>query len=82
MHPEQIKAEIRMRGTTPSALADSMKRSRMLVSNVIHGRIVSRPVANIIAELLGSTAPKLWPTKYGKNKLATGLHRKSARAVK
>jgi lambda repressor-like predicted transcriptional regulator len=64
MHPEQIKASMRMRGTTPSALADSMQRSRMLVSNVIHGRVVSRPVADRIAVLLETHASKLWPGKY------------------
>lgn len=64
MHPEQIKASIRMKGTTPSALADSMSRSRMLVSNVIHGRAVSRPVADRIAKLLGCRADQLWPGKY------------------
>ena len=64
MHPEQIKASIRMKGTTPSALADSMCRSRMLVSNVIHGRAVSRPVAEKIAKLLGCKLEQLWPGKY------------------
>ncbi|WP_442957796.1 helix-turn-helix domain-containing protein [Polaromonas sp.] len=64
MHPEQIKALIRMKGTTLSALADSMCRSRMLVSNVIHGRAVSRPVAERIATLLGCQADQLWPGKY------------------
>ena len=64
MHPEQIKASIRMKGTTPSALADSMCRSRMLVSNVIHGRAVSRLVADRIAKLLGCRADQLWPGKY------------------
>lgn len=53
-----------MKGTTPSALADSMHRSRMLVSNVIHGRAVSRPVADTIARLLGYRADQLWPGKY------------------
>lgn len=64
MHPEQIKASIRMKGTTPSALADSMQRSRMLVSNVIHGRAISRPVADRIALLLGKPVHTLWPGKY------------------
>lgn len=53
-----------MKGTTPSALADSMCRSRMLISNVIHGKVVSRPVADRIAKLLGSRADQIWPGKY------------------
>ncbi|MGE0333205.1 MAG: helix-turn-helix domain-containing protein [Ramlibacter sp.] len=64
MHPEQIKAAIRMKGSSPAALADSMSRSRMLVSNVIHGRTVSRPVAEKIAGFIGSQPHLLWPGKY------------------
>ncbi|MBX3588772.1 MAG: helix-turn-helix domain-containing protein [Ramlibacter sp.] len=64
IHPEQIKAAIRMRGSSPSALADSMNRSRMLISNVIHGRSVSRPVAEKIAQFIGSKPHLLWPGKY------------------
>lgn len=63
-HPEQIKANLRMKGTTPSALAQSLKCSRMMVSNVIHGRAVSRRVANAIGKLLGHRADQLWPGKY------------------
>jgi lambda repressor-like predicted transcriptional regulator len=66
MHPEQIKAEIRMKGATPSSLADGMDRSRMLISNVIHGRVVSRPVAKHISAFLGKSLNDLWPGKYGK----------------
>ncbi len=64
MHPEQIKAEIRMKGATPSSLADGMDRSRMLISNVIHGRVVSRPVAKHISAFLGKSLNDLWPGKY------------------
>jgi lambda repressor-like predicted transcriptional regulator len=64
MHPEQIKAEIRMKGATPSSLADGMDRSRMLISNVIHGRVVSLPVAKQISAFLGKSLNDLWPGKY------------------
>jgi lambda repressor-like predicted transcriptional regulator len=67
MHPEQIKAEIRMKGATPSSLADGMNRSRMLISNVIHGRVVSRPVAKHISAFLGKSLNDLWPGKYAKD---------------
>jgi lambda repressor-like predicted transcriptional regulator len=70
MHPEQIKAEIRMKGATPSSLADGMNRSRMLISNVIHGRSVSRPVAQQISTFLGKSLHDLWPGKYGQEGLA------------
>lgn len=67
MHPEQIKAEIRMKGATPSSLADEMDRSRMLISNVIHGRVVSFPVAKQISAFLGKSLNDLWPGKYTKD---------------
>jgi lambda repressor-like predicted transcriptional regulator len=65
MHPEQIKTEIRMKGAMPSSLADSMDSSRMLISNVIHSRAVSRPVAQQISAFLGKSLHELWPDKYG-----------------
>jgi lambda repressor-like predicted transcriptional regulator len=73
MHPEQIKAEIRMKGATPSSLADGMDRSRMLISNVIHGRVVSRLVAKQISAFLGKSLNDLWPGKYSKEGNANPL---------
>ncbi|WP_149356384.1 helix-turn-helix domain-containing protein [Comamonas testosteroni] len=64
MHPEQIKAEIRMRGTTPAAMADKLCLSRMTVSNVIHGRSTSRRVADAIASLIEQPVNRIWPGQY------------------
>ncbi len=64
MHPEQIKAELRMRGITASGLADSMDLTRMAVSNVIHGRSKSRNIATRIASILGLTLDDIWPGRY------------------
>ncbi|MGJ7611818.1 MULTISPECIES: helix-turn-helix domain-containing protein [unclassified Variovorax] len=64
MHPEQIKADIRMRGTTPAALADDLHVSRMTVSNVIHSRITSRRVAEAIAKTIDKTVSQVWPGRY------------------
>lgn len=75
MHPEQIKAEIRMRGTTPAAMADELSLSRMTVSNVIHGRSTSRRVADAIARLIGQPINRIWPGQYEphrKNQLKRG----------
>ncbi len=66
MHPEQIKADMRIRGTSPSALADAMDKSRMAVSNVIHGRIKSRAIASRIARVVGKSLDELWPGAYDK----------------
>ena len=40
MHPEQIKAAMRMKGVTPTALADEMRVSNATMSQVISGRSV------------------------------------------
>lgn len=64
MHPEQIKAEIRMRGKTPAAIADALELSPQTVSNVIHGRITSRRVAQAISDCVGKPICELWPGRY------------------
>ncbi len=64
MHPEQIKAEIRMRGTTPAAIADDLSLTPMTVSNVIHGRTTSRKVALAISSIIHKPLGKIWPGRY------------------
>lgn len=68
MHPEQIKAAIRMKGTTPSAIADALQISRMTVSHVIHGRGVSARIAKRISEVTGLSVDSMWPGVYGQTK--------------
>lgn len=63
MHPEQIKAAIRMAGTTPAAIADEMEVSRSTLSMVISGRGVSARVAARISEITGLPVKTLWPPK-------------------
>ncbi|MGK2899979.1 MAG: helix-turn-helix domain-containing protein [Burkholderiaceae bacterium] len=64
MHPEQIKAAIRMRGTTPKTIADELGITKTTVSIVIHGRGVSARVARRISEVTGLSLQTLWPGKY------------------
>lgn len=80
MHPEQIKAAIRMKGITPSAIADELGLSRMTVSHVIHGRGISARVATRISEVVGLAASEIWPGKYAQ--LEVGAPRKKARLPK
>lgn len=63
MHPEQIKALIRMSGTTPAAIADALKVSAPTVSRVIHGLTVSARVMGHIAQQVGKPVEALWPAK-------------------
>lgn len=63
MHPEEIKAAIRMKGTTPAAIADELDVSRSMVSLVIGGTARSARIADRIAQITGLTVPILWPTQ-------------------
>jgi lambda repressor-like predicted transcriptional regulator len=61
MHPELIKAEMRMRGVTPAALADELGISRMGVGNVVNGHQKSRRVMEAVAKLIGKPVNEIWP---------------------
>lgn len=63
MHPELIKAEIRMRGTTAAAIADDMGLTRTAVTAVIANRSKSQAIRERIAALLGKQVNTLWPIK-------------------
>lgn len=61
MHPEQIKAAMRMKGITPTALADEMGVSNSTMSQVISGRSVSARIRERIAAVTGYTVDAMWP---------------------
>lgn len=63
MHPEQLKADIRMAGTTPAIIADELGVSRATVSQVIHGRSVSARVQGYISEIIGKPVEAIWQPK-------------------
>jgi lambda repressor-like predicted transcriptional regulator len=63
MHPELIKAEMRMKGVTPAALADSMGITRPSVSSVINGQQKSMRVMKAVAALIGKPFEVVWPPK-------------------
>lgn len=77
MHPEQIKAELRMRGTSASGVADSMNLSRAVVSNVIHSRTKSRRIATHIAEIMERPLEEIWPGRYATTKGKRRTRRRS-----
>lgn len=60
MHPEQIKATLRMQGFTLVMLAEEMGVSRSMVSHVINGHARSAAIQQRIADLLGCTVESLW----------------------
>jgi lambda repressor-like predicted transcriptional regulator len=61
MHPEQIKAAMRMKGVTPAALAETLGVARSTMSQVISGRAMSSRVRRAIAEVVGMPVSTLWP---------------------
>ncbi|MFY3052789.1 helix-turn-helix domain-containing protein [Achromobacter xylosoxidans] len=61
MHREMIKAEIRMKGTTPTALAAKLKVTPNTVFEVIAGRTRSARIERAISTLIGKPVSAIWP---------------------
>lgn len=61
MHPEQIKAELRMRGVTPAAIAAELGVAHSSISQVISGRAESSRIKDRIAQVIGMPVAKIWP---------------------
>jgi lambda repressor-like predicted transcriptional regulator len=61
MHPEEIKAAMRMKGITPTAMADQLGVANATVSQVISGRSVSARIQGRIAEIIGKSVSEIWP---------------------
>lgn len=64
MHPELIKATIRIHGSSPSQIAREASVSAMTVSYVIHGQRKSARIARRICELTGLDPEIVWPGRY------------------
>lgn len=60
MHPEQIKAELRMKGYTLSSLADELGKSRAMVTHVVQGAAKSAVIQDRIAAILGKPKGLIW----------------------
>lgn len=63
MHPEEIKAAMRMAGVTPAMLADEMKVAAASVSQAIHGQIRSVRIQSRIAQIIGKPLKVIWPSQ-------------------
>jgi lambda repressor-like predicted transcriptional regulator len=63
MHAEEIKAALRMKGVTLSALADDVGVSRSMVTHVIHGHARSANVMEKIAKIIGKPVGAIWAPK-------------------
>lgn len=61
MHPEEIKAAMRMKGVTPAVLAERLRISRSTMSQVIAGRSVSARIRGEISKVIGAPVASIWP---------------------
>lgn len=64
MHPEDIKAALRKKGSSQTDVARRLQVSQATVHLVIHGRGTSKRVASEIAEITGVPLKTLFPNKY------------------
>ena len=64
-HSEDVKAAIRKRGSTLTALAKANGISAQALSRAIFERTSAR-AEKIIAEFLGVPPMKIWPSRYSK----------------
>ena len=61
MHPELIKAHMRMRGVTPAMLAERLGKSRSCITQVIAARTKTPEIQQAIAEVLELPVSEIWP---------------------
>lgn len=63
MHPEEIKAAMRMAGTTPAMLCDELGVAASSVSQTISGHIKSKRIQSRIAQIIGKPVEAIWPNQ-------------------
>lgn len=63
MHPEEIKAALRMKGVTLTALAEELDLSRSMVTHVIYGHTRSDRVMKRIARIVGKPVRSIWASR-------------------
>ena len=64
MHPEEIKAHLRMNCYTQAALADHLGINSAVVSQVIHGVRKSNRIQKAISDIIGKQVKDIWPNQY------------------
>lgn len=74
MHPEDIKAEIRKRGSTLAALAAAVGMHKQVLSLALASRTSWRAEA-AIAAFLEKPAASIWPSRYDDNGNRINLRR-------
>ncbi|PZP61200.1 MAG: transcriptional regulator [Delftia acidovorans] len=81
MHPEEIKAAMRMAGTTPAMLCDELEVAASSVSQTISGHIKSKRIQSRIAQILGKPIEAIWPNQVVLRRSRDQLETQRARAA-
>ncbi len=63
MHPEEIKAAMRMKGFTQAVIADELEVAQSSVAQTIAGRIRSSRIQQRIAQIIGRPVAEIWPNQ-------------------
>lgn len=77
MHPQMIRAELRIKGKTIKSLAEEVGVSATSISLVIDGRATSARIKAALAKELGKQVADIWPNGSPK----TGLRRRLRQAA-
>lgn len=77
MHPQMIRAELRIKGKTIKSLAEEVGVSATSISLVIDGRATSARIKAALAKELGKQVADIWPNGNPKN----GLRRRLSQAA-
>ncbi|MEM6839671.1 MAG: helix-turn-helix domain-containing protein [Cyanobacteria bacterium P01_C01_bin.120] len=64
MHPEDIKATLRKRGTSFAQIARDLSVDRSTVTNAVKGVHRSRRIEKAVAEALGKELREVFPSRY------------------
>lgn len=79
MHPEEIKAAMRMNGVTAARLAEELQLAPTTISMVVNGRGTSKRVQTRISEIIGKPCEEVFPPKESLlRRSAEEMSRKSA----
>ena len=81
MHPEEIKAAMRMAGTTPAMLCDELEVAASSVSQTISGHIKSKRIQSRIAQILGKPIEAIWPNQVVLRRSRAQIEAQRARAA-
>lgn len=63
MHPEEIKAALRMKGMTQAMLADELQVTAASVHQAISGSIRSQNIQSRISQILDKPVKEIWPNQ-------------------